>query len=246
MRAQVNSMTELRSGVFVSYRRDDSSGHAGRLVDSLTALLGGSFPIFQDVDDIAPGSDFHEEINKALSGCAVALVVIGPNWLHIKDASGGRRLEQPNDMVALEIVEAIGKGLCVIPVLVHEARMPGSDELPERIRKLARLNAFEISDSRWRSDAEQLATAIMKQIRARLPSASADTAIVGTGDGSPLGLAATSTGTGDGGASRSIYLGTAGVVLLVLIGLFVGYVWFGAPAQSDSPPKLKPEIEKRR
>ena len=43
--------------VFISYRRDDAAGYAGRLEEALERRLGrGS--VFRDVLDIAPGEDF--------------------------------------------------------------------------------------------------------------------------------------------------------------------------------------------
>src|SRR5215471_10630069 len=48
--------------IFISYRRDDSSGHAGRLYDALADHYG-SESVFMDVDTIAPGSDFAEAID---------------------------------------------------------------------------------------------------------------------------------------------------------------------------------------
>ncbi len=40
--------------VFISYRRDDSAGFAGRLADALEQRLGAG-AVFRDVDDIQPG-----------------------------------------------------------------------------------------------------------------------------------------------------------------------------------------------
>ncbi|MEY2571442.1 MAG: hypothetical protein QOE63_1792, partial [Acidimicrobiaceae bacterium] len=37
--------------VFISYRREDTAGHAGRLYDTLVAKLGDDGNVFMDVDD---------------------------------------------------------------------------------------------------------------------------------------------------------------------------------------------------
>ncbi|MGH7500339.1 MAG: hypothetical protein ACREL7_01140 [Longimicrobiales bacterium] len=56
--------------IFVSYRRDDSAGYAGRLRSSLEARFGEGF-VFRDVDAIEPGQDFVAAIeSKAGSGTA--------------------------------------------------------------------------------------------------------------------------------------------------------------------------------
>ena len=67
-------------GVFISYRRQESSGLAGRLYERLAARLGDD-QVFMDVDTIAPGLDFAEVITQAVSTCQVLLAVIGPTWL---------------------------------------------------------------------------------------------------------------------------------------------------------------------
>ena len=45
--------------IFISYRREDSSGHAGRLYD-LFARHFGKDQVFMDIDTIRPGVDFVE------------------------------------------------------------------------------------------------------------------------------------------------------------------------------------------
>jgi hypothetical protein len=56
--------------VFISYRRQESSGLAGRLYERLAARLGDD-QVFMDVDTIAPGLDFAEVITEAVSTCEV-------------------------------------------------------------------------------------------------------------------------------------------------------------------------------
>ena len=62
---------------FISYRREDSSGYAGRLFDRLQAQLGNN-QVFMDIDTIKPGMDFVEAINQAVGKCNVLIAVIGP------------------------------------------------------------------------------------------------------------------------------------------------------------------------
>ena len=64
------------SKVFVSYRRDDSAGFAGRLTDALERRFGAD-SVFRDVDDIAAGADFGVVIEQALQQVQAVLVVIG-------------------------------------------------------------------------------------------------------------------------------------------------------------------------
>jgi hypothetical protein len=50
----------------------------------------------------------------------------------------------------------------VIPVLVQGAVMPRADQLPGDLAKLARRNALEIGDTRWRYDFDRLMEVIEK------------------------------------------------------------------------------------
>ena len=73
-----------------------------------------------------------------------------------KDESGRRRLDNPDDFVAVEIAAALARDIRVIPVLVDEARMPKADKLPDPIKLLARRNAVEVRHTHFGRDAEAL------------------------------------------------------------------------------------------
>jgi Tol biopolymer transport system component len=145
--------------IFISYRRDDTSGHAGRLYDRLSARFGAE-RIFMDIDTIKPGVDFVTVIDDAVASCAVLIALIGNEWLTIKDAAGGRRLDNPHDFNRLEIESGLKRSTTVIPVLVEGARMPSMEDLPSTMAALARRNAIELSDVRWDYDVQRLITTI--------------------------------------------------------------------------------------
>lgn len=109
-----------------------------------------------DIDGIAPGIDFDEEIRRTLDCVDAMLVVIGRYWLDAADASGNRRLDDAEDYVRLEIATALNKQIRVIPVLVGKASAPKPNALPDNIRGLARRQAVELSDSRWEYDTGKL------------------------------------------------------------------------------------------
>lgn len=141
---------------FINYRRDDASGHAGRLYDSLTSAMGQE-NVFMDIDTIPAGEDFPTVIDRALQSCDVLLALIGPRWLTVADRNGNPRLEDPGDFVRVEIEAGLERGdVAVIPVLVQEAGMPRASDVPQSLVALTRRNAFELSDNRWRSDVERL------------------------------------------------------------------------------------------
>lgn len=109
-----------------------------------------------DVTDLRPGQDFAVELEHAVAKANCVLAVIGPRWLDAIDASGRRRIDDPDDFVRREVGAALSKGASVIPVLVHGAKMPRADELPDALRSLARRQAIDLSDQRWDSDLREL------------------------------------------------------------------------------------------
>ena len=141
--------------IFINYRRDDSIGMAGRLHDRLAHTFGRD-KLFMDVDHIPAGTDFVAHLNSQVAECDVVLVVIGPNWLGVKDESGGRRLDNPDDFVAIEIAAALARNIQVIPVLVDGARMPKASELPDSLKPLARRQAVDVRHAHFGHDAEAL------------------------------------------------------------------------------------------
>ena len=83
--------------IFISYRRDDAAGEAGRIHDRLRQDFGPSL-LFMDCDAIPLGEDFLEVLQSSIRNSAALIAVIGPNWLEMKDPSGKRRLDDPRDV----------------------------------------------------------------------------------------------------------------------------------------------------
>src|SRR3989441_2787908 len=163
---QRSSQPRPSARVFISYRRDDAAGDAGRLSDSLRAHFGED-SVFMDIDTIAPGEDFAEVITQAISSCDVLIALIGKAWLTASDARGQRRLDDSQDYVRLEIQTALEKNVQLLPTLVQGAMMPRAEQLPERMAGLVGRNAFEISYTRWQYDIERLIALIEKYRRQR-------------------------------------------------------------------------------
>jgi TIR domain len=150
--------------VFISYRRQESSGLAGRLYDRLAARFGDD-QVFMDVDTIALGVDFAEVIAQAVSTCQVLVAVIGPRWLTATDTDGRRRLDDPDDLVRLEIGAALERDIRVIPILVEGAVIPRRQQLPEALAGLARRNALSVRHESFRADADRLLAAVEPILR---------------------------------------------------------------------------------
>lgn len=145
--------------VFINYRREETAGHAGRLYDELAERFGEEH-VFMDVDTIEPGVDFTEAVREAVGACDAFVAVIGRQWVQVCDRRGRRRLDNPEDFVRVEIEAALDRGVRLIPALVQEAEMPSSDELPDCLAPLARRNALNVSDDRWRYDVGRLVAAL--------------------------------------------------------------------------------------
>jgi hypothetical protein len=75
-------------GIFISYRREDSEGQAGRLYNDLSARFGRD-AVFMDVADIKKGLDFRRIIYEHVTSCGVLLVIIGKRWTTVTDSKGG-------------------------------------------------------------------------------------------------------------------------------------------------------------
>ena len=148
------------ANVFISYRRDDSAGHAGRLFDRIGGHFGDRIRLFMDIDSIGHGEDFNTVIEAALGSCGVFLAVIGKQWLTITDDGGKRRLDDLDDLVRKEIAAALSRNVRVIPVLVQGAAMPRKEYLPEALSDLGGKNPIELSDVRWRYDVDRLIATI--------------------------------------------------------------------------------------
>ena len=143
-----------RQRTFISYRRSDTAGHAGRLEVDLTRRLRS--PVFMDVHDIRAGEDFVQALDRELGSCSAVLALIGPRWLE------GFSAEHPEtDYVRLELRQALARaGVVVIPVLVQSAALPPAAELPEDVRALAHREAIALRDDRWDDDVANLARAL--------------------------------------------------------------------------------------
>lgn len=152
--------------VFLCYRRQDTQGHTGRLRDRLAGIYG-SEGVFMDVDDVPIGIDFVDYIEEVLSTVALMVVLIGPSWLTTPDRRGRRKLDQSDDLVRGEIASALKRKIPVIPVLVEDAIMPDSDDVPKDIRGLTRRNAIELTHRRWDSDVQRVLLAVEKLMKAK-------------------------------------------------------------------------------
>jgi len=149
----VRQSTGTMASIFISYRREDSGGHAGRLCDRLTARFGDD-RVFLDIQDIRPGQNFATSIEDTIATCDCVIAVIGAHWLETIQ----KRADATDDFVRHEIAAALKRRVTVIPVLMGGARMPAAHDLPPELAELSLLNAIEIRDERFDQDVVALET----------------------------------------------------------------------------------------
>lgn len=135
--------------IFISYRRRDT----GQIVASIYNYVAEAFgpeSVFIDTRDIPDGQYFTLVIDNNIRDASVMLVVIGKSWL-ATEADGHRRIDEPGDLVHAEVklgLELARQGrLTVIPILVDDAPMPPSQQLPPDLSDLHWLNAAQVHSS---------------------------------------------------------------------------------------------------
>jgi TIR domain len=149
--------------IFINYRRGDDPGFA----QALYGRLEHAFPsdnLFIDIDSIEPGLDFIRVLEEQVASCDVVLAVIGRGWLNARDEAGARRLDNPGDYVRIEIASAFANDKRVIPVLIGDAPMPRSDQLPDALKPLARRHAVRLTHERFKADTEGLIHALRRAL----------------------------------------------------------------------------------
>jgi hypothetical protein len=127
--------------IFVSYRRKDSAAIAGWMDERLRDHFG-SDAVFRDTKSIAGGEDFRRIVASELGQCDVVVAVIGPNWI----GEDVRRIDDPRDLVRIEIESALARRIAIIPVLVNSAEMPAEAVLPPSLRALSDRNALKLDE----------------------------------------------------------------------------------------------------
>ncbi|MFZ0422403.1 MAG: SUMF1/EgtB/PvdO family nonheme iron enzyme [Xanthobacteraceae bacterium] len=207
----------MSAKVFISYRRDDSAGHAGRVHDRLAREFGADL-LFMDVDSIPLGSDFIKVLRAEVAKCDALLAMIGHHWLDARDAAGERRLDSEQDFVRIEIATALQRDIPVIPILLDGAKIPQAEQLPADLQGLAARNGLDVRHSSFHIDMDRLIGGL--KARAQGAHAVAD--------------ATTSRPAAAPKARRRVPALLAGFVALVCAG--ASALWFATAPRSPVPP----------
>jgi hypothetical protein len=164
--------------IFISYRRDDEAGTAGRLYDYLVHFT--KIPrdhIFKDVDNIVPGTNFVTTLTSEVVQCQLMLAIVGRRWINATDEAGRRRLEDPCDFVRIELEAALNRGIPLIPLWIDGAQIPGLHELPDSLSRIREQQGIEVRNANFESDVRRLIKAI-EWHEAHRPSPQEDAAVL--------------------------------------------------------------------
>jgi len=142
--------------IFISYRREENKYQA-RMI--FVAFQNAKVSVFYDADSIPLGRDFRETIMTQVQKCDVLLALVGHNWAQCLDPKTKLpRLENADDFVRIEIGTALNRGIPVVPVLLDDAPLPETDQLPNDLRNLFDRQAEFISFRTFDDDVKRLIT----------------------------------------------------------------------------------------
>ncbi|HET7440465.1 MAG TPA: hypothetical protein VFJ47_04125 [Terriglobales bacterium] len=152
--------------IFISYRRKDTGGYAGRLYENLIEKFGRDGVLF-DVEVEGSAEPLRDWVSRVIPEVAVELVLIGEEW--VIDRHGRRRLGDEGDIVRLEVELALQHAIPIIPVMIDGASFPNPVDLPESIKALAQFKGYEINNSYWEAKVEPLVEAIFSVTTTHVP-----------------------------------------------------------------------------
>jgi hypothetical protein len=157
--APASSHSSGRRTIFISYRRTDSADITGRIYDRLIDRFGKEH-VYKDVDSVPLGVDFRKHVGDLVQRCDAVIAIIGGQWVTVQSGDA-RRLDDPRDLVRIEIASALARGIPVVPVLVGGAAMPTEQDLPQEIHALAYRNGISVRpDPDFHKDLDRLIAGI--------------------------------------------------------------------------------------
>jgi CHASE2 domain-containing sensor protein len=154
---------------FISYRRRESQWPA-KILNRALAERFGEASVFMDEMAIDAGDIWPREIEEASSGCAVMLVLVGPDWADVRRPDGTRRLDDRRDWVRREVETGLEHAqTVVVPVLHDGAAMPDRDDLPDSLKRLVDCNAISFTGGDIDTEIDRLVDSVQSgRIRSRL------------------------------------------------------------------------------
>ncbi|MFJ8043521.1 TIR domain-containing protein [Kitasatospora sp. NPDC096147] len=122
--------------IFVNYRTSDQ-GSTATLIERELSRRFGDDQVFRASKSIGIGQPFPMELLTAVRRSSVLLAVIGPRWMDARTTDGRRALDDPEDWIRREIIEAFECGVRVVPILVGGTSVLKRQDLPVTLARLA-------------------------------------------------------------------------------------------------------------
>lgn len=147
--------------VFINFRNDDDGSAATMIERDLSARFGPE-KIFRDSKSISAGDEFPQRLLSAVHDSRVMLAVVGPRWLKVRD--GRRALDDEQDWVRRELLEARQRGVRVIPVLIGDTKRLDHTKLPPDLAWLAHVQYRRVNNREADADLAALAAELAELV----------------------------------------------------------------------------------
>ena len=149
--------------IFLSYRRADTAAQTLALKLELENNLR-AVQVFMDNGSISAGDKFPDQINNALDEASLVIAVIGKSWVGAVAENGTRRLDDPDDWVFREVFYSLqNKSGAFLPIFIDDTPSLAKEELPEKLKDLANLQALRITTVNWDSSITYLLNFLQKK-----------------------------------------------------------------------------------
>ncbi|TVQ49097.1 MAG: TIR domain-containing protein [Saprospirales bacterium] len=148
--------------VFICYRSKDNIIRPKDLKERLSRYIDKSSINYDG--KLRAGERWKEKIIEKIEKADVILVLIGDNW---ETLAAEKINKQEEDIVALEIMEAVKQRKQIIPVLFDQASMPNNLADHEYIKELNSIQAIKINTQGKEDYIKSLGEKLSKKIHSR-------------------------------------------------------------------------------
>jgi hypothetical protein len=149
--------------VFINFRTGDEES-AATLIDHDLSNRFGPEKIFRSSKSIRAGERFPQRLLSAVRGSRAMLAVIGPRWL-VTGTDGRTALDNEQDWIRRELLEAKEFGVRVIPIMIgeHAPRLDGAT-LPGVLSWLADVQYQRFNTRNADADLATIAAELVKLV----------------------------------------------------------------------------------
>ncbi|MFA5922407.1 MAG: toll/interleukin-1 receptor domain-containing protein [Methylococcaceae bacterium] len=147
--------SELKKGIYLSYRRDDDTAYITKLADELHHYFGEDSLWMAD-QKMQSGPAFDAWLRRTIKQTSVMLVVMGPRWLSPTSSEWVH--------VNAEVKAALESNIFLIPVLVGGAHFP-LIHLPHELEHLKMIHEAILDDATWSQDFRSLIDPLKQKLR---------------------------------------------------------------------------------